>query len=228
MATTTPSPAPSSMDDVVDGYKDSGEKIGDKAKDTALDGAKSEGEKLGNSALDDIKDGKVPDVEKLGEGAVAAGKKVAEDTLDAATKELQEQSGVKPARDDPDAPQSFDEMPDSLKESGVAVAEAAKDEALKGAKEEGEKLADSAIEDIKNGKMPDVAALADKAVESLKKIAQSTGTAGIDAAKEQAQKQVDNALGIISNEFPILGGILGLLSKPIIEMALNEVAMPEF
>ena len=229
MATSGNKPdAPKSMDDVVDGYKDSGEKVGEKAKDSAIDGAKKEGEALGKEALDSLEKGEVPDVEKLAEKAVEAGKKVASDAVDDATKTLQEEAGVKPARDDPNAPQSFDEMPDSLKESGAEVLNAVADSAKDGAEEEGKKLAESAWEDIKNGKMPDVSALADKAVESLKKIAQSTGAAGIDMAKEQAKKQVDNALGIISNEFPILGGILGLLSKPIIDMALKEVEMPEF
>lgn len=127
-----------------------------------------------------------------------------------------------------DGPQSFDEMLDSLKDSGVSVADAAKDEAIDGGKELGKDLAASAIEDMKNGNPPDVGALKDQAVEGLKGIAQATGEAALEEAKAQAAAQVDNAMNIIGNEFPILGGILGILAKPIIDMALSKVQMPEF
>jgi hypothetical protein len=125
-------------------------------------------------------------------------------------------------------PKDWDEMPDALEESGLEVAQKALDTAGEGAKEKGKEIGDSALEDIKNGRVPDVEKLAGMALEGIKDIAHSTGAAAIDEAKKQAKRQVDNALSIVSNEFPLLGGILGLLSKPLIDYALKQVEMPEF
>ena len=59
-------------------------------------------------------------------------------------------------------------------------------------------------------------------------MAQGTGAAALDAARQAAEAQVDKTLAIIGNQFPMLGGILGILSKPIIDQALNQAQMPEF
>jgi hypothetical protein len=125
-------------------------------------------------------------------------------------------------------PGSFSEYGDDAKEAGKEVAKEAADKAKDEALKEGASLADDLIQDAKNGNPPNPSAVKDRALGAGKSIAQNTGAAAIDAAKEKARQQVDKTLAIIGNEFPLLGGILGLLSKPIIDKALNACEMPDF
>jgi len=123
---------------------------------------------------------------------------------------------------------SFSDFGGDMKNAGQDVASTAKDTASDSAQKEGADLANDLIADAKQGKAPEPSAVKDRALESGKKIAHDTGAAGLDAAKQKADQQVDKALNIIGNEFPLLGGILGALAKPIIDHALKQVEMPDF
>ena len=130
----------------------------------------------------------------------------------------------KPAED----PGSFSDYGNDAKEAGKNVAGAAADNAKDEGMKQGADMADDLIKDAMAGKPPDPGAIKDRALDAAKDIAHSTGEAAIDAAKAQAQAQVDKTLAIIGNEFPMLGGILGILSKPVIDQALNKAKMPDF
>ncbi len=127
-----------------------------------------------------------------------------------------------------DDPGSFSDFGDDAKNAGKDVAGTAADTAKDEAMKEGADMADDLIKDAMNGKPPDPSAIKDRALGVAKDIAHNTGAAALDAAKAQAQAQVDKTLAIIGNEFPMLGGILGILSKPVIDRALNQAKMPEF
>jgi hypothetical protein len=121
-------------------------------------------------------------------------------------------------------PGSFGDFGNDAKDAGKEVAGAAADNARDEALKEGADMADDLIQDALAGKPPDPGAIKDRALGAAKDIAHSTGEAALDAAKQQ----VDKTLAIIGNEFPMLGGILGILSKPIIDRALNQAKMPDF
>lgn len=125
-------------------------------------------------------------------------------------------------------PGSFADYGDDAKDAGKDVAGAAADNAKDEALKEGADMADDLIKDAMAGKPPDPSAIKDRALNAGKDIAHSTGEAALDAAKQKAQQQVDKTLAIIGNEFPMLGGILGILSKPVIDQALNKCKMPDF
>lgn len=125
-------------------------------------------------------------------------------------------------------PGSFSDFGDDAKGAGKDVAGAAADNAKDEAMKEGADMADDLIKDAMAGKPPDPSAIKDRALGAAKDIAHSTGAAALDEAKARAQQQVDKALAIIGNEFPMLGGILGILSKPVIDQALNKCQMPDF
>ncbi|RYF67065.1 MAG: hypothetical protein EOO22_20000 [Comamonadaceae bacterium] len=125
-------------------------------------------------------------------------------------------------------PGSFSDYGDDAKDAGKDVAGAATDNAKDEALKKGADMADGLIQDALAGKPPDPGAIKDQAFAAAKDIAHSTGEAAIGAAKQQAQQQVDKTLAIIGNEFPMLGGILGILSKPVIDQALNKCQMPDF
>lgn len=125
-------------------------------------------------------------------------------------------------------PGSFSDYGDDAKDAGKEVASTAADTAKDEALKQGADLANDLLEDAKNGKPPDPAAIKDRAIDAGKEIAHNTGAAAIDAAKQKAQQQVDKTLAIIGNEFPMLGGILGILSKPVIDRALDQCKMPDF
>jgi hypothetical protein len=130
----------------------------------------------------------------------------------------------KPAQD----PGSFSDYGNDAKDAGKEVAGAAADNAKDEGMKQGADMADDLIKDAMAGKPPDPSAVKDRALDAAKDIAHSTGAAALDAAKAQAQQQVDKTLAIIGNEFPMLGGILGILSKPVIDQALNKAKMPDF
>lgn len=127
-----------------------------------------------------------------------------------------------------DDPGSFSDYGDDAKNAGKDVAGAAADNAKDEGMKQGADMADDLIQDAMAGKPPDPAAIKDRALGAAKDIAHSTGAAALDAAKAAAQQQVDKTLAIIGNEFPMLGGILGILSKPVIDQALNKAKMPDF
>ncbi len=133
-------------------------------------------------------------------------------------------NGDQPEQD----PGSFSDYGDDAKNAGKDVAGAAADNAKDEAMKEGADMADDLIKDALAGKPPDPSAIKDRALGAAKDIAHSTGEAALDAAKQKAQQQVDKTLAIIGNEFPMLGGILGILSKPVIDQALNKARMPDF
>ena len=125
-------------------------------------------------------------------------------------------------------PGSFSDYGQDAQNAGKAGAGAAADQAKDQAMQQGADLANDLIQDAMNGKPPDPGAVKDRALGAAKDIAHDTGAAALDAAKQAAEAQVDKTLAIIGNEFPMLGGILGLLSKPIIDQALNQAQMPDF
>jgi hypothetical protein len=125
-------------------------------------------------------------------------------------------------------PGSFSDYGNDAKDAGKDVAKAAADNAKDEAASQGADMVNDMIADARNGKPPDPSAIKDRAFDAGKSIANDTGAAAIDMAKQKAQQQVDKTLNIISNEFPMLGGILGILSKPIIDKALDKCKMPDF
>lgn len=128
----------------------------------------------------------------------------------------------------PQDPGSFSDYGDDAKGAGKAVAGAAAGNARDEGMKQGADMADDLIQDAMAGKPPDPGAIKDRALGAAMDIAHSTGEAALDAAKQAAENQVDKTLAIIGNEFPMLGGILGILSKPIIDRALNQAKMPDF
>lgn len=125
-------------------------------------------------------------------------------------------------------PGSFKDFGDDAKNAGKDIASDTAGTARNEAMTEGAALANDLIADAKQGKPPQPAAVLARAEESGKKIAHNAGEAGLDTAKDRAQAQVDKALAIIGNEFPILASILGVMSKPLIDRALSECEMPDF
>lgn len=125
-------------------------------------------------------------------------------------------------------PGSFADYGNDAQNAGKAVAAAGANQAKNDAMNQGADMANDLIQDAKNGNPPDPGAIKDRALGAAKDIAHNTGAAALDAAKQAATAQVDKTLAIIGNEFPMLGGILGILSKPIIDHALNQAQMPDF
>ena len=125
-------------------------------------------------------------------------------------------------------PGSFSDYGQDAQNAAKAVADAAADQAKDQAMQQGADMANDLIQDAMSGKPPDPGAVKDRALGAAKDMAQGTGAAALDAARQAAEAQVDKTLAIIGNEFPMLGGILGILSKAIIDQALNQAQMPEF
>ena len=125
-------------------------------------------------------------------------------------------------------PGSFSDYGQDAQNAGKDVASAAANQAKNEALNQGADMANDLILDAMNGKPPDPGAIKDRALGAAKDIAHNTGATALDAAKQSATEQVDKTLAIIGNEFPMLGGILGILSKPIIDHALNQAQMPDF
>lgn len=126
------------------------------------------------------------------------------------------------------SPGSFADLGDDMKQAGSDVGVTAANTASDAAADEGAAMANDLLEDARNGKPPQPAAVAARARDAGKRVAAETGEAAIEAAKQNAEAQVDKSLAIIANEFPILAGILPALSKPLIDAALRECEMPDF
>ena len=126
------------------------------------------------------------------------------------------------------APGSLSDYGQDAQQAGQAVAAAAGEQAQEAALQQGADLAEQLLQDARQGKPPDPAAIKDRALAAAQDIAQQSGAAAVDAAKQAAAAQIDKTLAIIGNEFPMLGGILGLLSKPVIQQALEQAQMPDF
>ena len=125
-------------------------------------------------------------------------------------------------------PGSFSDYGQDAQNAGKDVAAAGANQAKNDAMHQGADMANDLVQDAMNGKPPDPGAIKDRALGAAKDIAHNTGAAALDAAKQAAAAQVDKTLAIIGNEFPMLGGILGILSKPVIDYALNQAQMPDF